>query len=62
VDPLLAELDPAAVIPNSTGLAGAKPMTAAEFLALQAMARGLVTLAEANVAVIVKAIGINGTA
>lgn len=60
VDPVLATLDDSTTVPNSTGLAGAKPLTAAEFRQLQAMSRQLVQLALDNVSLIVKAIGING--
>ena len=61
VDGPLKSLDPTAIVPNSTGFSGAKDMTAAEFVALQTMARGLVKLADDNLALIVKAIGVNGT-
>lgn len=61
VDEAVKELDPTAIIPNSTGLAGAKDLTAAEFTALQTMARGLVSLANEQLPLIVKAIGINGS-
>jgi hypothetical protein len=56
----MMNLDPSAIIPNSTGLAGAKDLTAAEFVALQTMARQLVDLANLQLPLIVKAIGING--
>jgi hypothetical protein len=60
VDVPLATLDATEIIPNSTGLAGSKDLTAAEFTALQTMARGLVALANEQLPLIVKAIGING--
>jgi len=60
VDPALAALDDMAIVPNSTGLAGAKDLTAGEFKQLQAMSRGLVQLAIDNLPLVVKAIGING--
>jgi len=61
VDPVLATLDDSAIVPNSTGLAGAKDLTAAEFKQLQVMSRGLVKLAQDNLPLVVKAIGINGS-
>jgi len=59
VDPVLATVDAAEVIPKSTGLAGAKDLTQAEFLQIQAIARQLTALLATNLPLIVKAVGIN---
>ena len=61
VDPPLATLADDSVVPNSTGLAGSKDLTAGEFKELQAMSRALVQLAIDNFPLIVKAIGVNGS-
>lgn len=59
IDPLLAELDATAVLPNTTGLAQASDMTQAQFLGLQALARGLVQTLDTNRDLIITAIGVN---
>lgn len=59
VDPALATLDDAEVIPRTTGLAGTVDMTAAELKGLQAIIRGLTATAGANLGLVVKAVGIN---
>jgi len=59
VDPLIAGLDDADAIPNSTGLGGAKDMTVSEFKTLQVIARQLTTLNTANRDLLVKAVGVN---
>lgn len=59
VDPVVDTLDPAEEIPTRTGLAGARPFTAAEYKALRNLLRQLVGLLEQNRALAVKAIGIN---
>lgn len=59
VDPALAQLDDAEAIPTATGLGGARPLTAAEFRALQGIARQLRGLLEAERQLLVKAIGVN---
>lgn len=60
VDPAIESLADGELIPNSTGLAGAKPLTKAEFIALQTLMRSLLTTARNNIAVITKAVGVNG--
>lgn len=59
VDPVLAKLDPAELIPTTTGLGGAKPLTQAEFLQLQGIALQLRSLLQNERALLVKAIGVN---
>jgi hypothetical protein len=59
VDPVLATLGPAELIPTMTGLGGAKPLTQAEFLELQGIARQLRALLERERTLLVKAIGVN---
>lgn len=60
VDPVIASLADGESIPNSTGLAGAKPLTKAEFLALQTLMRGLLAMGRDNIAIVTKAVGVNG--
>lgn len=59
VDPLVAELDPAAVLPNPSDLAGSKDLTAAELATLAAIAKGLRQQFVAHIDVLVRAIGVN---
>ena len=59
IDPILAKLDPAEIIPNSTSLAGAKDLTATEYKALQTLLRGILSNKEAHSGLIVKAAGVN---
>ena len=58
-DPQTAAIADTEIIPNSTGLTGAKDLTAAEFKTLQAIGVQLMGIAQTNIALIVKAIGIN---
>ena len=53
---LLADDD---MIPNATGLGGAKDLTVAEFRQLQTIARQLSGMLETNRPLLVKAIGVN---
>jgi len=60
-DAVLAQLDPGAVVPNTSGLGGAQPLTKEEIEALVASARGALTLldTQAQRDARVKAAGIN---
>lgn len=58
-DAALATLADGETIPNSTNLGGAKPLTVAEFRALQTIARNLKSLSDSNRALLVKAVGVN---
>lgn len=60
VDPIIESLSAGESIPNSTGLAGAKPLTKAEFIALQTLMRGLLAMGRDNIAIVTKAVGVNG--
>lgn len=59
VDDVIASLNDGVKIPNSTGLAGAQPLTKVEFQALQTILRSLAQTASDNVAMMTKAVGIN---
>ena len=59
VDPVISSLDQGELIPNSTGYAGAKPLTKTEFLTLQGILRGLETTKLNHMEVMVKAIGVD---
>ena len=61
VDPIITSLDAGEVIPNATDLAGSIDLTKEEFLALQAIARGLVATKTdpTNAALLAKAVGVN---
>ena len=57
IDPWLAGLT--GDVPNHTNLGGATEMSADEFRGLQTILRGLTTIANDNLALIVKAVGVN---
>ena len=59
VDATLILMDGKDEVPNSTGLAGAKPLTVDEFAKLREMLHALVVMAGQNMPLIVKAIGVN---
>jgi hypothetical protein len=59
VAPILASLDAGEMIPNSTGLANAQPLSVAQFNTLQAIGQGLLTEYESNIPLLVQTIGTN---
>jgi hypothetical protein len=59
IDPWLPGLDAASGIPTDSGLGQAKTLTAAEFRDLQALARQLAGMLDANRALLVKSVGVN---
>lgn len=59
VDAVKATLTVGEVVPNSTGLGGAKDLTIAEFDQLQSVLRQINDLFTNNKALLVKAVGVN---
>lgn len=59
VTPVIATLDPAEIIPKSVDYAGAAPLTAAQFSAMQALADQLFTLYTQNLALVSSMVGVN---
>ena len=59
VDSVVASLNSGEIIPNNTGLGGAKDLTKEEFLTLQGIIRTLSTTADDNIGLIVKSVGVN---
>ena len=59
IAPLLGKLDSKEVLPNSTQLAGAQDLTTADVDAVRSIAKQLFSLAQDNLPLIVKAIGVN---
>lgn len=59
IDEVLGATDVGAMLPQTSDLALAKPLSREEFLRLQALMRQLVELAEAERSLIVKAVGVN---
>lgn len=57
--PIMEKLDGKEVLPKNTGLAGTSDFTAEERNALRGLLRGISDLAAENIALIVKAIGVN---
>jgi len=59
VEPALDKLDAGQLIPRSTGHAGAKPLTKGEIAAIKTWLSKIDTDMGTNLAVVVKAIGVN---
>lgn len=59
VTPILGKLKPDDVLPNSTDLAGAQDLAVSDLDAVRTLAKQLYSMANENLALIVKAIGIN---
>lgn len=59
ISPLLGKLGSDEVLPNTTSLAGAQNMTVADVESVRSLAKQLYSLGADNLALIVKAIGIN---
>jgi hypothetical protein len=59
VDPIIDGLDAAEVVPNSTGLGGAKDLTKEDLQALRTLARQLLGMLATNQALLAKTVGVN---
>ncbi|HEY1188542.1 MAG TPA: hypothetical protein VGE74_12895 [Gemmata sp.] len=59
VTPVIASLAPGELIPNSTNFAGAAPLTAAEFNAMQTLSDQLNALYAGNLVLLSKMVGVN---